>query len=218
VTVTPGGARWGVEGGAALMERELARRVAGISPTANYDWRSPGPRDTEQWYALFAQPGDGSFSQGYYVSAGFMADLAGRLAAAGQPQDSAVAQVERGAVEGWYGWAGPGEGQRTGLAARMRARLGAAWDPGDALQTWTLSHVLDDRTPSPVYQAPAFRDVWNLQGTTGWAAHATVSPGGSGWAVKRQYGAAGYFYLAGGGTYRVRATTPGVRWMVARIR
>jgi hypothetical protein len=55
-------------------------------------------------------------------------DLQARLVAAGMPREAAMAEVSRGAVEGWYGADGEG-GASAGLAGRMRARLGPAWDP-----------------------------------------------------------------------------------------
>jgi hypothetical protein len=218
VIATSGGARWGIEGGAALMEREFARRLAGISPTANYPWYAPGASDVEQWYALFAQPGDGSLSMGYYVGAGFLADLVARRVAAGEPLDVALAEVEKGAAEGWYGWTSDQEPQRTGLVARMRARLGAGWEPADALLTWTMSHALDDQTPSTTFQNTAFKNVSSVQLTYGWAPAAVLRAGSPALTVHRLYGSEGYVYLLGGGDYRMRASTAGVVWMLARLK
>jgi hypothetical protein len=222
VSAAAGAARWGIEGGAALMQRELVRRQAGVSPTANYDWKSPEGSEAHRWYTVFAQPGDGSLTTGYSAGAGFLADLIARRMAAGDGVDAAVREVSRGAVEGWFGWAAPQQTvARTGLAARMRGRLGGGWEPEEALFAWTFGHALDDRTGSRQFQDRAFRDVWNVsEGEYGWREHALLAAGdGRRVEVKRQYGSPGYFTLAGGGgAFQLTASVPGVRWMIARAR
>ena len=219
--VTPhlGAAVWGIEGGATFMQRELARRQAGVSPTANYDWLNPGATEAETWYANFAPPADGTFTNGYSAAAGFLAHLAGRRIAAGESVDAAVAAVSRGAVEGWYGHVRPGAAAWTGLTARMRARLGGGWEPTDALLGWTLSHAMDDRTPSAMYQDAAFLGASRIRPPGyGWAPHATLAAGSGAQAeVRRAHGSPGYFELSGRGAFHLTAPE-GVRWMVARVR
>ncbi|HEX8695286.1 MAG TPA: hypothetical protein VF746_22940 [Longimicrobium sp.] len=217
-STSAGAARWGVEGGATLMQRELARRQAGIGATANYDWVSPGGTEVEEWYKRFAQPGRGELTAGYSAAAGFMMDLAQRRTAAGEGLDAALEEVMRGSIEGWFGHAV--QGDFTGLAARMRSRLGSGWEPAEAVLQWTLSHAADDRTPSATFQNRAFRDAWNVQGGLGWEPHGTLAAGSGAWfEEKRLYGSSGFAYLAGrGGVYHLTAGVDGVRWMIVRIR
>lgn len=220
VTPAAGSTRWGIEGGAALMQRELARRQAGQSLTANFDWRAPGPGDAGRWYAIFAQPGDGSFSSGYSESEDFLAHLVSRRTASGEGADQAVAAVMRGAAEGWHGWTFAGQPRRAGLVSRMRQRLGGAWDPTEALLTWTLGYALDDRTESSRLQVPGFREASNVDpGEYGWRSHGQLAPGpGAPLEAKREYGAAGYFAVSGSGALHLTANVEGVRWMLARAR
>lgn len=219
VTPAAGGTIWSIEGGAALMQRELVRRQAGQSLTSNFDWRAPAATDAARWYSIFAQPNDGSFSDGYTESEDFMADLVGRVAARGRTPDQAVTEVMRGSLEGWYGWALAQQPRRAGLVERMRPILGSGWEPSDALLTWTLSRAADDRTPSEVLQTPTFRDVWDVRsGEYGWTAHASLAPGSGDVAAKRAYSSAGYFYLSGAGPLSLTSSVDGVRWMLARIR
>jgi hypothetical protein len=210
-------ATWALEGGAALMERELARRVTGIGLSANWDFRDYASR-AEMDYRAFANVGRGEFAVGYAPSADFLLDLAERRMAAGEAVDVALAEVEHGAQEGWFGQ-GPA-GARTGLAARMRARLGPAWDPADALLSWTLAHAVDDRTSSPDLQDRAFRAVWDPVSASQpwWTAHAELAPGAAPVAVRRMFEASGYFYLKGGTTYAITASVSGVRWKLVRFR
>jgi hypothetical protein len=213
---------WGVEGGALLLERELARRQAGISLTANYDWLNPGAREVERWYALYATRSN-EFTRGYQGSAPFLAQLVSRLVATGETVDAAVAEVSRGAVEGWYGHVHPGRAPRRGMTARMQARLGSGWNPADALLTWTLSHALDDRSSNPLFQDPAFLELGRIPPggwPDGWggAPHGTLTAGEGGTVeMLRRYGSVGYFELGGGGAFHLFGE-PGIRWAVARAR
>jgi hypothetical protein len=217
-SISAGGSKWGVEGGASLMQLELLRRQAGHSLTANWEWRTP-TSDADIGYASFAQPGDGSFNVGYDVTAAFLTDLVQRRVSAGDPLETAIAEVSRGAIEGWFGWVGPEGPPRTGMAERMRARLGAGWTPAEGLLTWAISHAMDDRTRGDVFQNRAFHEVSvRFNGESGWQPHAEVAKSSGATSVKRLYGSPGFFTVIGGGAFRLTADRDGVRWMIARVK
>ncbi|HET7232738.1 MAG TPA: hypothetical protein VFJ16_22190 [Longimicrobium sp.] len=215
-TVHAGAARWAIEGGATLMQAELARRLAGIGWAANWDFRnaqSPG----QQFYTRFALTGPGAFVLGYSTPAGFMRDLAERRVRHGEAVDDALAAVMRGAIEGWFGH-GPTNTDRTGLTARMKAFLGADWEPGDAMLTWTLSHAADDRTSSSTFQDAGFLRVWDSADAGAWTAAAVVQPGAPPVTLSQDRESTGFLELAGGGTYALGSSVEGVRWMIVRVR
>ncbi|HEU4452430.1 MAG TPA: hypothetical protein VFR81_05190 [Longimicrobium sp.] len=216
--VLPGGGRWGIEGGASLMQRELYRRQAGLGLTTNFDWRA-ATDDAQMGYANYAQPGDGSFHEAYGVSAGLLNDLVVRRTRAGEPLETAITEVLRGAVEGWYGWVGAEGPPRAGMTERTRAKLGGGWSPAEGMLTWALSHAMDDRTRSDVFQDRAFKDVGEVyEGEWGWAPHAEVGAGSGASSAKRLYGSAGFYTVVGGGAFHVSANREGVRWMIGRVK
>lgn len=216
-TGAAGAARWGVEGGAAVMQNELVRRQAGHGFTANWDWREPVSL-ADQWYAVFAQAGDGTFSAGYGNSMAFMTDLVRRLEDDGMSHDAALREVLLGGAEGWHGWSWGGQ-RRRGLVSRMRDRFGNGWDPAEAMLTWTLAHALDDAVGGSTFQDRQFLRSWDVppENPIGWHPHAVVSVGdGADVQAKRMHGSTGYFRIAGrGGVYHLRGGE-GVRWMIAR--
>jgi len=214
-TRAAGGTAWAVEGGATLMQFELARRLAGVSWGSNWDFRAPAGTG-QAFYGELGPVSRGAFSGGYANPASFLRDLAERRVRKGENVDAALAQVMRGAVEGWFGhvlW-GP---DLPGLASRMRGVLGNGWEPEDALFTWTLSHAADDRTPSGTFQDPAFLRVWDSGQPGTWSAIATLAPGSQPVTVAQDRESTGFFELAGGGTYSLNATRDGVRWMIVRL-
>jgi hypothetical protein len=153
-----GNSRWGVEGGANLVSMEFLGRAAAIDVLANYDWRNPPAGDGwAQVYSARAQPAGGSIPLGYDHAMGFLRDLMVRRMLAGDVYTTALREVSRGAVEGWYGADRDGTG-RPGLVARMRERHGAGWNPATAVLEWTLSHAGDDLTANPRYQNRSFLD------------------------------------------------------------
>ncbi len=108
---------------------------------------------------------------------------------------------------------------RAGMTDRMRARLGAGWSPAEGLLTWALSHRMDDRTHSDVFQDRAFKDVGAVDpGEWGWSPHAEVSRSSGAHSAKRLYGSPGFFAVVGGGAFHVSADREGVRWMIARVK
>ncbi|HEX2077106.1 MAG TPA: hypothetical protein VHG08_05340 [Longimicrobium sp.] len=216
--------RWGVEGGANLMSYEVIRRIANAPLAGNFDWRNPGPDPFAAYYALRAQSAAGAFTSGYDGTMPFLRDLVVRRVQAGEPLGAALREVSRGAVEGWSGRDGLGSA-RPGLAGRMRAALGPRWEPGDALLTWALSVVGDDRNPSTLYQDPVSLRTWDVRpGEYGWHPDGVLE-GGSGATVTGvcAYGSPGYSYLrdvGAGVRVRLSSSVPreGMRWMVMRIR
>ena len=217
---------WGVEGGADLIATEMLRRQAGLGLDTNFDWRQPGTDPFAAWWARHAHPGTGEITRGYGDAAGFLRDLVTRRVQAGEPVDDAVREVMRGTLEGWHGADRQGR-NFGGLTSRMRARLGAAWNPSEAVLQWTLSHAGDDRTDNPLYQNRAFLRISDVPAslTYGWRPDAVVRSGAaaeSGVArATRRYGSPGYMYLRDGGKgvrFTLASDVPGVEWAVLRMR
>lgn len=214
---------WGAEGGADLVSFEMVRRAAGVPLTANFDGfaaaggGSPAARRLAQW----AQPGGGRLTDGYADAAGFLRRQAALRVQAGESEDAAVAEVLRGASDGWYGYDHL-NARRTGLAERMRARLGGAWAPDDALLDWALAHAADDRTANPRFQDPTFLRAQDATGTAGsWPPMVTLPAAGGGASTfSRVYGSPDYVLLrfSGEEPFAAAATVPGVRWRIVRIR
>ena len=148
-----------------------------------------------------------------------------RLERAGEPRGTALRAGSRGAIEGWSGRDAYGSA-RPGMVSRMRAALGPAWHPGDALLTWALSVVGDDRNPTTLYQDPVSLRVWDVRPgeAYGWHPDGALE-GGSGATVTgvSAYGSPGYSYLRDTGAgvrVRLSSSVPreGMRWMVMRVR
>lgn len=208
---------WALEGGANLVSMEALRRKAQLPLAANFEWRGAHADPWARFYALRAQPGDGSFTLGYDNSAGFLRRLMIDRVAAGETPDQALREVSRGTMDGWYGHDGSGL-TRPGLTGRMRARAGAAWSPADAVLTWTLSHAVDDRTPNGELQDRSFLRVWDVPDDypAGWRADGDLVAGGARSAsASRAYGSPGFVYLPAG-DWRAVSSAGGVRYAVVR--
>jgi hypothetical protein len=212
---------WGAEGGADLVSFETIRRAAGVPLTANFDGFAAGLSPVARRLAQWTQPGGGRLNDGYADAAGFLRRLAALRVEAGDAEDVAVAEVLRGASDGWYGY-DYANARRPGLVERMRARLGASWTPDDALLDWALAHAADDRTPSPRFQDPTFLRAWQATGGAGsWQPMATLpAAGGGATTMSRTYGSPDYLLLrfSGEEPFAAAATVPGVRWRILRIR
>ncbi|HEX2203541.1 MAG TPA: hypothetical protein VHG91_09600 [Longimicrobium sp.] len=219
VVPVAGASRWGIEGGATVMQFELLRRWAGVDPLSNFDWRAPPASQTLLYYRSFATAGGAPFTAGYGTSASLLLDLAARRVARGEAYDAALAAVLRGGIEGWYGHSWDSK-VREGLVPRMRARLGSGWDPAEGLLTWILAQAVDDETENDVFQNPYYLSVSGaipIAGGTGWPADAElVLGGGERLEVRRAYGSPGFFRIAGGGALHLSGGVPGVRWMLVR--
>ncbi|HEX9938208.1 MAG TPA: hypothetical protein VGB15_13830 [Longimicrobium sp.] len=217
------GPAWAMEGTAELMAMELVRRSLGVSLTANWNWqdrlRSANPAIT-----LALQPADtrGRLSRGYADAASFLQDVQVRLARRGMAADAALAQVARGAVEGWYGTDVAGV-RRQGLAARVRAVLGAGWEPADAVLLWTLTQAADDQTDFAELNNPVYDHVADPDNAYAWkAALDEVQPGRT-FAYQVQRSAGSSFFVrvkdgGSGGTVSLSASVEGTRWMIARLK
>ncbi len=217
--IAAGAALWGVEGSADLVEFELTRRTAGVALTANLDRAaaaagSPALRRMAQRPETFR----GRLTDGYDDAGAFLRLQATQLVRSGMGEDAAVREVVRGASDGWHGFDHL-DGRRTGLTERMRARLGTAWSPEDALLDWALAHAADDRTSVPRFQDPTYLRVWDpTGGPTGWLPAATLRDGVP-QSTTREYGSPHYLVLHSGGDdpFAAVASVPGVRWRILRV-
>jgi len=144
------------------------------------------------------------------------------MARRGVAADEALAQVSRGAVEGWYGTDAAGV-RRQGLAARVRAVLGAQWEPADAVLLWTLTQAADDQTDFAELNNPVFDHAADPDNDYAWkAALDEVQPGRS-FAYQVQRSAGSSFFVrvkdgGSGGTVSLSASVEATRWMIARIK
>jgi hypothetical protein len=240
-TLGTGAQSWAVEGNADLIAWTTLRRALGIGSGENWEWAGRLSDAGLAPYALLAAGARGDLTAGYASSASFQADLALRLVRAGMAEEEALAEVSRGALEGWFGW-DPAGARRPGLAERMRARLGAAWEPESALLGWALSQAADDLTANPALQNPAFARVSTAAGEAGlgWLPAATLRSGGradradpaaqaalagNAATVAARYGSPGYVMIEDdgfGGAYTLSAAAGGApidaAWMLVRIR
>ncbi|HEX5726411.1 MAG TPA: hypothetical protein VFX98_13140 [Longimicrobiaceae bacterium] len=219
----PCGPVWALEGSADLVALDLVRRYLEIGLTSNWDWDAK--LRTENRHVTFAlEPADtrGRLARGYFDASSFLRDLQVRLARRGVPQDDALAEVARGAVEGWHGFDALG-GRREGLKARIGAVLGAGWDPADAVLLWTLAQALDDATENPELDNPVYHRAGDPDARYSWKPAADEVRLGRSFTRPVQHAAGGSFYLqvedeGAGGVLSARSTLPGARWMIARSR
>jgi hypothetical protein len=213
----PGSAAWSIEGGADFLAMDLLRRYLGVGLTANWDWQDHlNPRESAVIYALEPADARGRLPWGYYDAASLLRDLQLRLMNGGLSADDAMAVVARGAVEGWYGDDGAG-GACHGLVERLRGHLGAAWDPAEAVLTWTLTQAADDRTSNRALNNPVYRKVGDRGAAYGWKPSAEVQAGRAGASSFGQVSGGSFFALvSGAGTVSATSDTPGIRWMIAR--
>jgi hypothetical protein len=222
--ITVLGTSWAVEGGATFMALELTREFLNVPFLSNYPL--PAGVAVSDPFFSFVQYGweVRDFTAGYNDAASLMRDLVQRLVAdGGLSFDDAVREVLAGSLEGWWGI--NEEGQRTGpgLTARMRARLGAGWNPVDALLDWTMSGAADDLTSNPRYQNRTIRATTPGTQFNMFRPHAVVRNGAS-FTVRRAPGNTGVFELADGpgGSYAAAATVAGaaseaLEWLLLRI-
>ncbi|HEV7589098.1 MAG TPA: hypothetical protein VGO40_13370 [Longimicrobium sp.] len=217
------GPAWAVEGTADLVAMEVVRRSLGIGVGTNWGWQSrlKAPNDGVT-YAL--QPADtrGRVSRGYYDAASFLQDVQLRMVRRGTSADEALAQVARGAVEGWYGVDGAGV-RRTGLAERARAVLGAGWEPADAVLLWTLTQAADDQSDAPELNNTAYASVSDDGSDYAWKPAVGEVQAGRSFAYQVTRAAGSSFYVrvrddGPGGTVSLSANVAATRWMIARIR
>lgn len=213
---------WSMEGGADFVAMDLVRRFLGVGLAANWKWSDNlEPSKASVVFALEPFDARGRLTWGYYDASSLLRDLQGRLMAAGMTAEAAMAEVSRGAVEGWHGTDGDGGGC-AGLVERMRGRLGAAWDPAGAVLLWTASQAADDRTPNAALSNPTYYDVATADDRYGWKPAAEVRAGSGQSAAVTQV-AGGSFYVRVKGaraesTLSAVSSTPDARWMIVRVR
>lgn len=217
----PSDAGWAVEGGADFVAMDLVRRYLNVGQGSNWRWSDnlePGRESVV--FALEPFGAQGRVTWGYYDASSLLRDLQARLIAAGMSPEAAMTEVSRGAAEGWYG--GDGEGGRAGLVQRMRARLGAGWDPAAAVLLWTATQAADDRTSNPALNNPTYYDVGNASAQYGWKAAGEVRAGsGQRATVSQVSGGSFYVRLRGAGAQGVvsaTSTSSDARWMIARVK
>lgn len=213
---------WSVEGGADFVAMDLVRRYLGVGLGANWRWTDNlQPEKSSVVFALEPADAQGRLTWGYYDASSLLRDLQARLVAAGMPADAALAEVSRGAAEGWHGGDGEG-GACAGLVERVRARLGGAWDPAAAVLLWTASQAADDRTGNPALNNPTYYQVGDDDARYGWKPAAEVRAA-SGQSASVSQVAGGSFHVRIRGaraesTLSATSSAPGARWMIARIR
>jgi hypothetical protein len=217
------GPAWAMEGTADLVSMDLVRRSLGVGLTSNWDWQSAlRTGGSSLTYAMEPYGTRGRLAGGYMDAASFLRDVQVRLVRGGMGADDALAQVARGAVEGWYGTDAAGV-RRQGLAGRARAVLGSSWEPAEAVLLWTLTQAADDQAQSaelnnPVYARAADPDdeyAWkpavdDLQAGRSFAYEVRRAPGSSFFVRLKDDGR--------GGTFAASSTTDGTRWMIARVK
>jgi len=217
------GPAWALEGTADLVSMDIVRRSLGVGLTSNWSWvnRFDAP-NANVTFAL--QPADtrGRLSRGYYDAASFLQDVQVRMTRRGLGADEALAQVARGAVEGWYGIDAAGV-RRQGLSERVRAVLGAGWDPADAVLLWTLTQASDDQTDAAELNNPVYDHATDSGNPNAWKPAIDEVQAGRGFAYQVTRGAGTSFYVrmkdgGQGGTVALSATVAGTRWMVARLK
>lgn len=216
----PAASFWGYEGTANLMSYEFVRRRSEIPFNGNHDWRMPATSWEMGYYQRRAQPAGGVLTLGYDNAMGFLRDLAIRRMAQGEALDDALRSVARGAIEGWYGL--DGITSRSGLVARMRASLGNAWEPADALLDWTLSHAGDELTPNPRYQDRASLRVWDLTGISfGWRPDVVLTRATPTHFLFKTYGSPGWLRVTDDGAgldVEVEGFEVPILWKILRVR
>ncbi|HEX8695054.1 MAG TPA: hypothetical protein VF746_21765 [Longimicrobium sp.] len=214
---------WAMEGTADLVGMDLVRRFLGVGLTSNYDWQaSLRTGGAEAVYALEPFDTRGRLARGYFDAASFLRDVQVRLSRAGLSPDDALAQVARGAVEGWFGVDGAGV-RRQGLAERVRAVLGSGWDPSQAVLLWTLTQAADDQTQAPDLNNPVYARAADPDGDYAWKPVVDELQAGRSFAyeVRRTPGSSFFVRLKDdgrGGTFSASASVAETRWMVARVR
>ncbi|HSK21335.1 MAG TPA: hypothetical protein VK912_19420 [Longimicrobiales bacterium] len=234
-----GGTIWGLEGVATLMAQEVLRRRMQIGLLSNHDARG----ENNAYAHSILHPG--LLPNGYRNSASFLRDLVVRRMQRGESYESALREVARGGVDGWYGftacceewWHGPGgsagagapgpeslRGRLPGLSARMRD-VDPEWEPEDAVLMWTLAHAVDDLTTNPALQVHSFRDAVgtarSMNPAAAWNPDAEVTPAAGPARVSREGGNSGYSYLLSDtrvAVFRIATDEFGtsLRWRIAR--
>jgi hypothetical protein len=212
---------WSAEGGADLVAQEVVREHLGIRPLQPIvldDRLDASGREWRFYYSVGALA-KGSIGSGYNDAAGFLRHLLEARVRDGEGYERALEEVVNGAVEGWYGYDSKAV-RRTGLTARMRARLGSAWSPASAMLTYALAMATDERTTNPRLQSLSFSGMPGSAFT--WRPYHTFR-GGASEEVRLRSGSSsvGFVYLEGGdgaGRYAMSPGNSDTGWMLVRYR
>ena len=229
------GSVWGMEGAADLLAGEVLRRSATLGLMSNWDW-TEGNLTSENPKGVYAsklvhQSGEG-LTLGYSSAASFLHDLMVRRVRSGESEESALREVNLGALDGWYGH-GYNNSKRTGLVARMQNRLGSDWNPVEGVLVYTLSQAIDDLTNSNTFQNWTFYKAHNRNnGFSGASTPYTkdgkqlqVSGTGVNVSGTRRAGSSGYFLIDDngyGGAFKLGGTSQkgepltNMAWMIVR--
>ncbi|QJR37640.1 Ig-like domain-containing protein [Gemmatimonas groenlandica] len=217
------GTSWGVEGGATFAQLQTLRETLGVSFSANTNFDVLPLTDPASSLSVGARA-RGDVTAGYTPAASMLRDFMQRLAQSGMTTRDAAREVAQGAMEGWHGINEEGLARGLGLTARMRARLGAAWNPTDAMLQWTMTEAADDMTSNPLYQNVSNRKSSTTTADASLPPHALVQPTVAA-AVLRAAGNSGVFEISDplGTAFRADAVvgtmaTTAVQWLVLRIR
>jgi hypothetical protein len=217
------GPAWAMEGTADLVSMDLVRRYLGVGLTSNWKWESrlTAPNDG---ITLALEPTDtrGRLSRGYYDAASFLQDVQVRMVRHGADADEALAQVARGAVDGWYGVDAAGV-RRQGLTDRVRGVLGPQWEPAEAVLLWTLTQAADDQTDAPDLNNAMYADAGDASSAYAWKGAIDEVQAGKSFAYQVTREAGSSFFVrvrddGRGGTVALSASVDGTRWMIARLK
>jgi hypothetical protein len=217
------GPAWSMEGCADLVSMDVLRRYLDIGLTANWDWsRKLYAGNDAVIYALEPADQRGYLPRGYFDGASFLRDVQVRMVRRGTPADEALAQVARGAVEGWFG-IDASNVRRQGLAERARAVLGGDWDPSAAVLLWTLTQAADDLTDNPELDNAVYSNVGDPGEQYAWKGAFDDVRLGRAFSRTLPSSSGSSFFVrlnddGAGGTFAARSTDAGARWMIARVK
>ena len=217
------GPAWALEGSADLVAMDLVRRYLGIGLASNWNWAAQ-VRTGGKGVAYALEPADtrGNLARGYFDASSFLRDVQVRLTRRGLPADDALAEVARGAVEGWFGIDGAGV-RRRGLADRVGSALGRSWDPSEAVLLWTATQALDDQTSAADLNNATYERAADPGSDYAWRPVVDDVRTGRAFAYQFSRAPGSSFFVrlkddGTGGTLSARSATPGTRWMIARGR
>jgi hypothetical protein len=206
-----GPAGWSLEGTAEFVSEEINRQALGHPLTGTIaGWTfylgSWGPT-----YGTGAG-GAWSFGRGYAGATWFMRDQLIGLIRSGVDYDTALSEVTKGSLDGWYGLGSFGA-QRPGLVQRMSELRNRTWDPLVELPEALARLFLDDR-PDDTY--PALLEAWSEY--TPFLSE--VTPSSPRYDIFIYGWSFGDFIIddeGAGGAYEFGSSVDGISWIIMRI-
>ncbi len=149
--------QWAVEGGASLVEFELARRDVGTGFLSNWDWLQKQSEPANRAYMQKAGFGLGDFAVNYDTQRSVLRDFVQRLVVANVPLEDAYSLVLTASLHGWFGCYGFNNCvAQHGLSGQMGAALGKPFDPVLAMLRVAASIAADDRLTGSEFQNLSF--------------------------------------------------------------